>query len=67
MWFASNILAEPLLADRVILKPIFPLMLSNELKIHEFQLINILLTASDQIQKLVDMVDPSQHQTHILV
>lgn len=47
MRFASDILTKSLLADCVVLKPVFALMLADDLKVHEFQLIYILLTSSD--------------------
>lgn len=67
VWLASDVLAKTLLADRVILKPVFSLVLPDQLKVDQFQLIDVFLASSHEVQKLIDVVHSSQHQTYVLV
>lgn len=67
MRLATHILAEALLADRVVLEPWLPLILPYNLELDQLELVDVLLLASHQVEELIDVVHPPEDQTDVLV
>ena len=65
--FSSNIFAKTLLTDSVVFKVGISLMSPNFFEINQLQLIDVLITSSDQIQKFLNFVHSLEYQPHILI
>ena len=65
--FPSHVLTEALPTDCVVLEVKLSFMRPDGLKVDQFQLVDVLLTASHQIQELLNFIDSLEDEVDVFI